>query len=95
MFGAAAASASLLRLTAGQSATALAIAASLSSGLKANFRGHDETAPSPPMWPERPVAALLAPEGFTACFDTFEHPQGFFHVFSGEGNFDAGAVLQD
>jgi len=47
------------------------------------------------MWPERPVAALLAPEGFTACFDTFEHPQGFFHVFSGEGNFDAGAVLQD
>jgi 2-methylcitrate dehydratase PrpD len=44
VFGAAAASARLLNLNVEQTATTLAIAASLSSGIKAQFRHHDQTA---------------------------------------------------
>ncbi|HTW70272.1 MAG TPA: MmgE/PrpD family protein, partial [Acetobacteraceae bacterium] len=95
VFGAAAACASLLRLTPEQTATALAIAASFSSGLKANFGTMTKPLHVGQSGRNGLVAALLAREGFTASFDAMEHPQGFFRVFNGEGNFDADAVLRD
>lgn len=95
VFGAAAASASLLHLTPGQTATALAIAASFSSGLKANFGTMTKPLHVGQCGRNGLLAALLGREGFTASVDTFEHPQGFFEVFNGEGNFDADAVLRN
>jgi 2-methylcitrate dehydratase PrpD len=38
-------------------------------------------------------SALLARDGFTAGDRVFEHKQGFFNVFNGEGNYDAGKIL--
>ena len=95
VFGAAAACASLLRLTPEQTATALAIAASFSSGLKANFGTMTKPLHVGQSGRNGLVAAQLAREGFTASFDALEHQQGFFRVFNGEGNFDADAVLRD
>ena len=34
-------------------------------------------------------------DGFTANAGALEHRQGFLHVFNGEGNFDAEAILRD
>ena len=95
VFGAAAACASLLCLTPEQTATALAIAASFASGLKANFGTMTKPLHVGQSGRNGLVAALLAREGFTASFDALEHPQGFFRVFNGEGNYDADAVLRD
>ena len=95
VFGAAAACSSLLRLTSEQTAAALAIAASFSSGLKANFGTMTKPLHVGQSGRNGLVAALLARENFTASFDAIEHSQGFFRVFNGEGNFDADAVLRD
>ena len=35
----------------------------------------------------------LAQQGYTANSGAFEHKQGFFNVFNGEGNYDAGKIL--
>jgi 2-methylcitrate dehydratase PrpD len=93
-FGAAAASARLMALDEERTATALAIAASLSSGIKANFGtmvkplhvGHSSR--------NGLYAAQLARAGFTANADTaFEHKQGFLNVFNGEGTYDAARMI--
>ena len=94
-FGAAAACAHLLRLTGEQTATALAIAASFASGLKANFGTMTKPLHVGHCARNGLTAALLAAEGFTANHAAFEHPQGFFLVFNGAGNFDAAAALRD
>jgi 2-methylcitrate dehydratase PrpD len=94
VFGAAAACAHLLRLSEAQIAVALAIATSFSSGIKANFGtmmkpqhvGHSAR--------NGLYAALLAREGYTANTATaFEHKQGFFNVFNGEGTYDAAKIV--
>ena len=93
IFGSAAACAKLLKLPEDRIATALAIAASLASGIKANFGtmvkplhvGHGSR--------NGLFAALLARDGFTANQGAFEHKQGFFNVFNGEGNYDAARIL--
>jgi 2-methylcitrate dehydratase PrpD len=95
VFGAAAACASLLRLTPGQTATALAIAASFSSGLKANFGTMTKPLHVGQSSRNGLTAALLARAGFTASHDAFEHGQGFFRVFNGDGNFAPDAVLHN
>ncbi|HSQ04354.1 MAG TPA: MmgE/PrpD family protein [Burkholderiales bacterium] len=93
VFGAAAACAHLLRLSDEQVATALAIAASLASGIKSNFGT-----------PVKPLhvghcarsglfAALLAKNGYTASPVAFEHKQGYFEVFNGAGNYDAAKIF--
>src|SRR3970282_2557172 len=92
-FGAAAACAKLMGLNEERAATAIAIAASLASGIKANFGtmvkplhvGHSTR--------NGMFAALLARDGFSAGDRVFEHKQGFFNVFNGEGNYDAGKIL--
>jgi len=93
IFGAAAASAKLLKLDAAQTATALAIAASLSSGIKANFGTMTKPLHAGECTRNGLYAALLAREGFTACPEVFEHKHGFFEVYNGAGNYDAAKTL--
>jgi 2-methylcitrate dehydratase PrpD len=91
--GAAAAVSRLIRLDAARTATALAIAASLSSGLKANFGTMTKPLHIGHCGRDGLLAALLAERGFDANRSIFEHHQGFFNAFNGPGNFDACKVL--
>jgi 2-methylcitrate dehydratase PrpD len=93
VFGAAAASAKLLKLPDEGIATALAIAASLASGIKANFGTMVKPLHVGHCARNGLFAALLARDGFTANPGAFEHKQGFFNVFNGAGNYDAGRIL--
>src|SRR5581483_10044657 len=91
--GAAAAVAHLLRLDEQRTAIALAIAASLSSGLKANFGTMTKPLHIGHCGRNGLMAALLAEGGFDANPSAFEHHQGFFNVFNGPGKFDAAKAL--
>ena len=93
VFGSAAACAKLMRLPDDKIATALAIAASLASGIKANFGTMVKPLHVGHCTRNGLFAALLARDGFTANHGAFEHKQGFFNVFNGEGNYDAAKVL--
>jgi 2-methylcitrate dehydratase PrpD len=95
VFGAAAASARLLNLDVQHSATALAIAASLSSGIKANFGTMTKPLHAGHCSRNGLYAALMAKEGFTASDDAFEHPHGFLELFNGAGNYRVEKILQD
>ena len=94
IFGAAAACARLLALDAQQTATALAIAVSLASGVKANFGTMTKPLHAGHCSRNGLYAALLAREGLTANPEAFEHKQGFFEVFNGTGHYDPGKVLE-
>jgi len=78
--GAAAAAARLLGLDAAQIRTALAIAASQSSGLKENFGTMTKPFHAGHAARSGVLAALLAREGWTASERALEGPQGFFNV---------------
>jgi len=93
VFGSAAACAKILKLSEEKTATALAIAASLASGIKANFGTMTKPLHVGQCTRNGLFAALIARDGFTAGDRAFEHKQGFFHVFNGEGNYDAGKIL--
>jgi 2-methylcitrate dehydratase PrpD len=93
IFGATAACATLFKMDAEQTATALSIACSLSSGIKANFGTMTKPLHAGECSRNGMYAALLARKGFTACPEAFEHKQGFFEVYNGEGNYDAAKVL--
>lgn len=93
IFGATAACATLLKLDAEQTAAALAIACSLSSGVKANFGTMTKPLHAGECTRNGMYAALLASEGFTACPEAFEHKHGFFEVFNGAGNYNAANAL--
>jgi len=93
IFGTVAASSHILGLSEQQTETALCLAVSLASGVKANFGTMTK-----PLHVGHSVrcgvqAVLMAKEGFTANADAFEHRQGFFNVFNGPGNFDAEKIL--
>jgi 2-methylcitrate dehydratase PrpD len=94
VFGACAASARLMSLDATQTATALSVAASFSSGIKANFGTMTKPLHVGHAARNGLLAALLAREGFTAGSETFEHKQGFLNVYNGAGNFDGDAALR-
>lgn len=94
-FGAAAAVAHLLRLDVAQTATALAIAASLASGLKANFGTMVKPFHAGHCGRNGLFAALLAQRGFDANEFALEHHQGFLNVFNGAGTFDAEKMFLD
>jgi 2-methylcitrate dehydratase PrpD len=91
--GAAAAASHLLRLDRQRTAMALAIAPSLSSGLKANFGTMTKPLHIGHCGRNGLFAALLAEAGFDANASVFEHTQGFFNVFNGPGLFDADKAL--
>jgi 2-methylcitrate dehydratase PrpD len=93
VFGAAASCARLLQLDEIKTATALAIATSLASGIKANLGTMTKPLHLGQCARNGLLAALLAREGFTANLSAFEHSQGYFEVFNGKGNYDAGKIL--
>src|SRR6202047_564794 len=95
VFGAAAACCHLLGLDRAKTAQALAIAASLASGIKANFGTMTKPLHVGHTARNGLFAALLARDGFTANPAALEHKQGFLMVFNGAGNFDAAAILKD
>ena len=87
VFGAAAAVARLIGLDAGRTATALAIAASSASGLKANFGTMTKPLHAGRCARDGLMAALLAEAGFEANLEALEHPQGFLEVYNGPGRY--------
>ena len=95
VFGATAACARLMRLDRAKTAQALAVAASLASGIKANFGTMTKPLHVGHTARSGLFAAQLAREGFTANPAALEHKQGFLPVFNGPGTFDADAILAD
>ncbi|MEJ0016055.1 MAG: MmgE/PrpD family protein [Acetobacteraceae bacterium] len=94
VFGATAACCHLLGLAPPTTATALGLAASFASGVKANFGTMTKPLHVGHSARNGLLAALLVAEGFTANAGALEHGQGFLRVFNGEGNFDADAILR-
>jgi 2-methylcitrate dehydratase PrpD len=92
-FGSTAACGHLLRLTADEMATALALAASMAAGIKANFGTMTKPFHVGQAARNGLLAALLAKEGMTANHGALEHRQGFFAVFNGEGTFHPERIL--
>src|SRR5712671_4406654 len=86
--GAAAACASLRRLDAEGAARALALAASQSSGVMANFGTMTKPFHAGRSAHSGLMSARLAELGFTASLDALEHPQGFLSAVSPDGEVD-------
>ena len=95
VFGATAACAKLMKLDPERTATALAIAASLASGVKSNFGTYVKPLHVGHCSRNGLFAALIARDDYTASPVAFEHKQGYFEVFNGAGNYDAGKILPD
>jgi 2-methylcitrate dehydratase PrpD len=93
VFGAAAAACNLMQLDEERTAIALAIAASLASGIKANFGTMTKPLHVGHCARNGLYAALLAEQGFTANPGVFEHNQGFLDVFNGKGTYDVDRIL--
>jgi 2-methylcitrate dehydratase PrpD len=93
IFGAAVAASVLMRLNEEQIANAIAISASLASGIKANFG-----TPAKPLHAGIAArnglfAALMASRGVNGSLAALEHPQGFLEVFNGAGNYNTERML--
>jgi 2-methylcitrate dehydratase PrpD len=86
--GAAAACASLRKLDAERAAHAIALGASQSAGVMANFGTMTKPFHAGRSAQAGVLAARLAANGFTASPDAFEHPQGFLSAVSPKGRFD-------
>jgi len=93
-FGATAACCHLYGLDAAKTAQALAIAASLAAGIKANFGTMTKPLHVGHTARSGLFAAQLAREGFTANPAALEHKQGFLEVFNGAGTYDAAKILE-
>ena len=93
VFGAAAACSHLIGLDAPRVATALALAASMASGLKANFGTMAKPFHVGHCARDGLLAALMAEQGFEARHTVLEHRQGFLDVFNGPGQHDAGRIF--
>ena len=95
VFGSAAGCAHLLGLSVDQTAKALALAATFSSGIKSNFGTMTKPLHVGHAARNGMLAALLAADGFTSSANAFEHKQGFLNVFNGAGNYNAAAILDN
>src|SRR5258708_14676854 len=82
-------------LDAGENATAVGIAASMASGIKANFGSMTKPFHIGHAARNGLCAALLASEGMTAKLDALEHRQGFFAVYNGAGTFHPDRILAE
>ena len=91
--GAAAACASLHRLNAEQCSTAIAIGASQSAGIMANFGTMTKPFHAGRSAQAGVMAARLAKAGFTASPDALEHTQGFLAAVSPSGKIDIDAPV--
>jgi 2-methylcitrate dehydratase PrpD len=87
---AAAACAKLRRLDATGTATAMAIAASMASGVVANFGTMTKSLQVGRAAQSGVIAARLAQAGLTASLDALEHPAGLLAALSPEGKADLG-----
>lgn len=94
IFGAVAAAARLMRLDETRTATALAIAASLAAGIKANFGTMTKPLHVGQCGRNGLLATLLAERGFDANLSAFEHHQGFLEVFNGPGTYNIEAMVE-
>ncbi|MCC7272216.1 MAG: MmgE/PrpD family protein [Alphaproteobacteria bacterium] len=95
VFGAVAAASHLVGLGPRRTATALAIAASLAGGLKANFGTMTKPLHIGQCGRSGLLAALLAERGFDASLQAMEHRQGFLDVFNGPGTYDVAKIFAD
>jgi 2-methylcitrate dehydratase PrpD len=96
--GAAAACAKLRRLDPTRAAIAIALGASQSAGIMANFGTMTKPFHAGRSAHAGIMAARLAEAGYTANTDALEHPQGFLSAISPEGNPDRsgdGALGED
>jgi 2-methylcitrate dehydratase PrpD len=94
VFAVTAACASMLELSAEQTANALALSTSLAAGTKANFGTMTKPLHAGQCARGGLMSALLSRKGYTANPNAFEHKQGFFNVFNGPGNFNAERILE-
>jgi len=95
IFGTVIAISHLLGLDENRTAVAIAIAASMASGLKANFGTMTKPLHVGHSVKNGIMATLLARDGFTANTECFEHKQGFLSVFQGEGTFEASKIFEN
>ena len=95
IFGTVASAARLLRFTPEQTAMAIGLAASLASGLKANFGTMTKPLHVGHSVRNGLFAALMVKEGFTANPAALEAKQGFLDVFNGPGTYDIDRMLAD
>ena len=95
VFGAAAASGHLMRLSEEKLAVALAIAASFASGIKANFGTMVKPLHVGQCARNGLLAALLAEAGYDANPAALEHKQGFLNAFNGAGNYNAELMFEN
>jgi len=95
IFGTVAAASHLMQLGPQRTAQALAIAASLASGIKANFGTMTKPLHIGQCGRNGLLAALLAERGFDASLQAMEHKQGFLNVFNGAGTFDVDRIFAD
>lgn len=93
--GAAAASGILLGLNEKQLTHALAISASMSSGLKSNIGSHTKPYHVGHSARNGLFAARLAQKGFTGRDHAFEHGEGWLECFNGEGNYDISKMWEE
>ncbi len=95
IFGAVAANSRLQSLDAEKTATALAIATSMASGIKANFGTFTKPYHVGQCNRNGLLAVRMAEAGLTASPDAFESEQGFFEVYNGHGNYMAERLLEN
>ena len=92
--GAAAACASLRGLTGEQAAHAIALGASQSAGIMANFGTMTKPFHAGRAAHAGVISARLAASGFTAALDALEHPQGFLSAVSPAGRIDVDSPVE-
>jgi 2-methylcitrate dehydratase PrpD len=92
-FGAMAAAAKLLGLKADQAAHAVALAASMASGIRVNFGTMAKPLHVGRAAQNGVLASELAARGFTGGGDALDGPWGFFQVFSFAEGFDADRIV--
>ena len=90
----AAACASLNKLNAEQCTMAIALGASQSAGIMANFGTMTKPFHAGRSAQSGVLAARLAKAGFTSSLDALEHPQGFLSAVSPNGRFDATSKVE-
>ena len=94
VFGAAVACAHMLGLDETRTTTAIAIAASSSAGIKANFGTMTKPLHVGMCARAGLFAAKMAAKGFTASADVFEHKQGFLDVYNGPGTYEVERIFE-
>jgi len=93
IFGAVVSAGILLKLDTKKMAHAISMAASLASGIKANFGTDTKPLHAGLSARNGLFAALMAADGVNASPTAIEHPQGFLEVFNGKGHYEIERML--